>query len=156
MSDWQTQLADAEALAELAAFARQQCLKAGAKLDPTLFKTAANEAAIIYVKRYLRGEVSWDDAQAELAFFVRCHPPHDFDYAIEAFQNYLTRRSDEQARVARAIREKCAPMIIARIAPEKIRQAASGLNPGILSDDEITEILRTEWMIAKSGVLKHE
>ena len=141
---WEKRLADSEQLCAMAALARAQCVEIGKKSDPSLFKINCNDAARICGERVLSGKITYQDAESEMAFFARCFPPHDFDYAITALQKFLERHSREQARVSRAIREKCVPMIIAVIDPEKIRQAASALNSGILSDDEITEILRTE------------
>jgi hypothetical protein len=151
-SEWEEQYRRAEVLVEFALAGRNAMRKTGAAARPEDFRLHLAGVIPRIVGSLTKNEISYEDAEGAVTQFAADFPPHDYDYAIDSFHKAITRRADENIRITAEIREKCGPMIVAGINPEKIRAAAHSINKfGTISEADVTEILRHEWRKLKNG-----
>ena len=145
--DYDAELRFAEALARMASRAQGQMRVL--KLTPR--QILADPRGLSRIARDVVA-CEMDLAEAEYRVFaLACAAGAETDAAIETLHKQITRYESEAPRVSRAIREAVRPMLEQRKPPDEIKQRAAAINKlGILTNDEVTQVLRSEYTEWKS------
>lgn len=145
--DYDAELKYATLLSRMAAHAK-------ANLDKTKLSSRQILADPRGISAIARAVVAcdMDISEAECrAFTIACAASVEPDAAIDTLHRQIARYETEKPRVSRAIRASVRPMMEQRKPPNAIKQKAAEVNKlGILTPEEVTEVLRSEYMAWKT------
>jgi len=147
--DYDAEMKFAEALAVMASRAKSEASKIAVAprqilSDPRGISTIAKSVV----------SCDMDLCEAEYrVFMIASVAKADTGQAIELLHRQITRYETEAPRVSSAIRVATRPMMEAKKQPDDIKKRAAEINKlGILTDDEVREVLRSEYLEYKANL----
>ena len=145
--DYDAELKYATLLSRMAVHAKSQLAKS--KLSPR--QILSDPRGISAIARAVAA-CDIDVYEAEYrTFMIARAAGGEPDASIETLHRQIARYEAESPRVARRIRETVRPMMEQRKPPDEIKQKAAEINKlGILTQEEVTEVLRSEYRAWKT------
>ena len=118
--------------------------------DTQSFKRLVSHLVTEIARDVIYGRRGYIDAEDLVCFCIRDWPHRDYEFSLDLLSKIVARYAMEQSRVISAIRERAQRLIATKTKPQAIKSAVLALDKNrLISESEITEILRAEWVAAR-------